>query len=94
MFSWPVFTTPDSHLSGFCLQLRSPQLRQAAGSLSGALDTVNSPAVFTNFGLNPADGDAAMAAGDGVGALIAAIQAAADRARESAGDGSAPQPPQ
>lgn len=66
--------------------LRSPQLRQAATSLGGALEDTNAAAVFSNFGLRAADGDAAMANGDSVGALIAAIIARAARSG-SAGDG-------
>lgn len=59
--------------------LRSPQLRQSIGSLVSALQTGNFNAVMANFGLDPAAGAAKLAFGDGVGALLAAIQAWADQ---------------
>lgn len=62
-------------------------------TLTGALDGAagNMEAVFANFGLRPQDGDAAMAAGDPVGAMMAAIQARAERERAAApGAGAAP----
>ncbi|KAG6590608.1 proteasomal ubiquitin receptor adrm1-like protein [Phytophthora cinnamomi] len=59
--------------------LRSPQLRQCIGSLVSALQTGNFNAVMANFGLDPASGAAKLAFGDGVGALLAAIQAWADQ---------------
>lgn len=40
------------------------------------METANAAAVFSNFGLDAAAGDAAMAAGDSVGALVTAVQAA------------------
>lgn len=66
--------------------LRSPQLRQAGMTLTGALDggAGNMNAVFANFGLRPQDGDAALVAGDPVGAMMAAIQARAERERAPA----------
>ncbi|KAE8985107.1 hypothetical protein PF010_g21176 [Phytophthora fragariae] len=59
--------------------LRSPQLRQSIGSLVSALQTGNFNAVMANFGLDPSAGAAKLAYGDGVGALLAAIQAWADQ---------------
>uniref|UniRef100_A0AAV1VAA1 Proteasomal ubiquitin receptor ADRM1 n=1 Tax=Peronospora matthiolae TaxID=2874970 RepID=A0AAV1VAA1_9STRA len=59
--------------------LRSPQLRQSIGSLVSALRSGNSDAVMANFGLDPAAGAAKLAFGDGVGALLAAVQAWADQ---------------
>ncbi|KAG3178616.1 hypothetical protein C6341_g7858 [Phytophthora cactorum] len=59
--------------------LRSPQLRQSIGSLVNALQTGNFTAVMANFGLDPSAGAAKLAFGDGVGALLAAIQAWADQ---------------
>ncbi|CAH0476250.1 unnamed protein product [Peronospora belbahrii] len=59
--------------------LRSPQLRQSIGSLERALQTGNLNAVMANFGLDPAAGAAKLAFGDGVGALLAAIQAWVDQ---------------
>ncbi|KAL3658775.1 hypothetical protein V7S43_016144 [Phytophthora oleae] len=59
--------------------LRSPQLRQSIGSLVSALQTGNFNAVMANFGLDPSAGSAKLAFGDGVGALLAAIQAWADQ---------------
>ncbi|KAG7393087.1 hypothetical protein PHYPSEUDO_012422 [Phytophthora pseudosyringae] len=59
--------------------LRSPQLRQSIGSLVSALQTGNFNAVMANFGLDPAAGAGKLAFGDGVGALLAAIQAWADQ---------------
>ncbi|OWY97004.1 Proteasomal ubiquitin receptor ADRM1, partial [Phytophthora megakarya] len=59
--------------------LRSPQLRQSIGSLVSALQTGNFNAVMANFGLDPSAGAAKLAFGDGVGALLAAIQACADQ---------------
>ncbi|KAH7459712.1 hypothetical protein PRIC1_010974 [Phytophthora ramorum] len=59
--------------------LRSPQLRQSIGSLVSALQTGNFNAVMANFGLDPSAGAAKLAFGDGVGALLAAIQAWADQ---------------
>ncbi len=66
--------------------LLSPQFQQALGSLSGALQTENFNTVFANFNLDPADGQEAVVRGDGVGAFVAALQAAAERkrSRESA----------
>lgn len=76
-----------SQLSHAPAQLRSPQLRQALGTLTGAMDGTNAGSVYATFGLNPADGDAEMAAGDPVAALIAAVQAQVDRRRREAGGG-------
>ncbi|CAI5710395.1 unnamed protein product [Peronospora effusa] len=59
--------------------MHSPQLRQSIGSLERALQTGNSNAVMASFGLDPAAGAAKLAFGDGVGALLAAIQAWADQ---------------
>ncbi|CAI5709886.1 unnamed protein product [Hyaloperonospora brassicae] len=59
--------------------LRSPQLRQSIGSLVSALRNGNFDAITANFGLDPAAGAAKLAFGDGVGALLAAIQAWADQ---------------
>ncbi|CAH0492035.1 unnamed protein product [Peronospora farinosa] len=59
--------------------MHSPQLRQSIGSLEKALQTGNSNAVMASFGLDPAAGAAKLAFGDGVGALLAAIQAWADQ---------------
>ncbi|ETO83378.1 hypothetical protein F444_02586 [Phytophthora nicotianae P1976] len=59
--------------------LRSPQLRQSIGSLVNALQTGNFNAVMANFGLDPSAGASKLAFGDGVGALLAAIQAWADQ---------------
>ncbi|CAI5744721.1 unnamed protein product [Peronospora destructor] len=59
--------------------MHSPQLRQSIGSLERALQTGNLNAVMANFGLDPAAGAAKLAFGDGVGALLAAIQAWADQ---------------
>jgi len=60
-------------------------------ALTGALDgaPANMSAVFSNFGLRGEDGDAALVAGDPVGALVAAVQARADRERAAAGAGGA-----
>ena len=46
--------------------LRSPQLQQALGALTGALQTDNFNAVFANFGLDPAAGAESLARGNGV----------------------------
>lgn len=59
--------------------LRSPQLRQSIGSLVNALQTGNFNAVMANFGLDPSAGASKLAFGDGVGALLAAIQAWTDQ---------------
>jgi hypothetical protein len=60
--------------------LRSAQLQQSLGSLTGALrNSDNFQSVMSNFQLNPADGHSQMIRGDGVGAFLNAIQAAADR---------------
>jgi hypothetical protein len=83
----PLLPAGQQTLPHLVETLRSPQLRQALMSLTGALDTENSAAIFSNFGLNAADGDAQMAAGDAVGALAAAIQAQADRQRAAQGQG-------
>ncbi|EEY68626.1 proteasomal ubiquitin receptor ADRM1-like protein [Phytophthora infestans T30-4] len=61
------------------LELRSPQLRQSIGSLVNALQTGNFNAVMANFGLDPSAGASKLAFGDGVGALLAAIQAWTDQ---------------
>ena len=55
--------------------LRSPQLQQALSALTGALQTDNLNAVFANFGLDPADGASALQRGNGVQAMLDAIQA-------------------
>jgi hypothetical protein len=62
-----------------CTQIRSPQLRQAMGSVSSAMDSTNGAAIFSNFGLNAADGGDQLAYGDGVAALVHAVQARANR---------------
>jgi hypothetical protein len=61
-------------------------------ALTGALDgaPANMSAVFSNFGLRGEDGDAALVAGDPVGALVAAVQARADRERAAGGAAGAP----
>jgi hypothetical protein len=48
------------------VQLRSPQLQQALGSLTSALQSDNFETVFANFNLQPADGAEAINVGDGV----------------------------
>jgi hypothetical protein len=53
--------------------LRSPQLRQALGSLTNALQTDNFNAVMANFGLDPAAGSAALQQGNGIGAFLDAV---------------------
>lgn len=55
--------------------LRSPQLQQALSALTGALQTDNLNAVFANFGLDPAAGAEALQRGNGVQAMLDAIQA-------------------
>lgn len=66
--------------------LLSPQFQQALGSLSGALQTENFNTVFANFNLDPADGQEAVVRGDGVGAFVSALQAAAQRKRSQGED--------
>ncbi len=46
-------------------QLRSPQLQQALGSLTAALQSDNFESIFANFNLRPADGVDAINVGDG-----------------------------
>ncbi|KAL7689406.1 putative proteasomal ubiquitin receptor Rpn13/ADRM1, UCH-binding domain-containing protein [Plasmopara halstedii] len=58
--------------------LRSPQFRQSIGSLASALQTGSFNTVMASFGLNCSAGADKLAAGDGVGVLLAAIQAWAD----------------
>jgi len=74
---------PEGHRSPSDLRstLLSPQFQQALGSLTGALQTENFNTVFANFNLDPADGQEAVVRGDGVGAFVAALQAAAERKR-------------
>jgi hypothetical protein len=85
----PLLPPGQRTLSHLLATLRSPQLRQAALSLTGALDDgVNGGAVFASFGLRAADGSDALARGDAVGALLAAIQADVGRAATAAGEGS------
>ena len=55
--------------------LRSPQLRQALGSLSAALQSDNYNSVLGNFGLDPAAGSEQMMRGDSVSAFLDAVQA-------------------
>jgi len=55
--------------------LRSPQLRQALGSLSGALQSDNYNSVLGNFGLDPAAGSEHMMRGDSISAFLEAVQA-------------------
>lgn len=67
--------------------LRCPQLRQAAMSLTGAMEgRTNSASVFANFNLDPsvAAVGRARAHGDVVGGLLAAVQAKADAERAAA----------
>jgi len=74
--------------------LRSPQLHAALGALSEALQQAgggvagpNADAALAGFGLDPADGRAARARGEGaVGAFIAALIAEAEH-RRAAGAG-------
>jgi hypothetical protein len=68
--------------------LLSPQFQQALGSLTGALQGENFNTVFANFELDPADGQDAVVQGDGVGAFVAALQAAADRRKAQEEQGS------
>ena len=83
------------------LQLRSPQLQQAGNALTAALDSANMSAIYSNFGLRASDGSAAMSS-DPSAALIAAVQARAEReaaasalpaAAAAAGAGAAAPPP-
>ena len=67
--------------------LRSPQLRQALGQLTNALQTDNFNAVMSNFGLDPAAGAAALAQGNGVSAFLEAIMAG--QRGQGSGDGGA-----
>lgn len=48
------------------------------------MDTANAASVFANFGLRQSDGAEALARGDGVAALVHAVQARASREREAA----------
>lgn len=89
--------------------LRSPQLRQAAGSLTAAMQgPINSASVLAGFGLDPTDAmlGAARHGGDAIGGLVAAVQAKADKEKKDtaqeaslsggqagAGGGSAAPPP-
>jgi hypothetical protein len=61
--------------------LRSPQLHQAMQSLTAALDSEQAQAVISNLGLRSSDATTAMATGDAVAGLVAAVQADADRRR-------------
>lgn len=90
----PLLPPGQRTLTHLLATLRSPQLRQAAMSLTGALDDgVNGGAVFASFGLRASDGADALARGDAVGALVAAIQADVNRAGSGGGAGaSAPAP--
>ena len=80
--------------------LRSPQLRQAAMALTAALadgsGAGNLATICTNFGLRASDGHAELVANDPVAALIACVQAQAQRdaAAASGGSSSASAPPQ
>eukprot|EP00753_Platysulcus_tardus_P004032 PLAT12516.17.p1 GENE.PLAT12516.17~~PLAT12516.17.p1 ORF type:complete len:398 (-),score=176.68 PLAT12516.17:76-1212(-) len=55
--------------------LHSPQLAQAVDQLTGALQSENFNSILSNFGLDPMAGAEHMAAGDGVMAFLAALQA-------------------
>jgi len=58
--------------------LRSPQFQQALGSLTSALrNPDNLQSVMSNFQLDPSAGHQFLLQGDGVGAFLAAVQAAA-----------------
>jgi hypothetical protein len=83
----PLLPPGQQDMTGLVASLRSPQLRQAMMSLTGALDTENAGPVFSNFGLRAQDGDAARARGDPVGALVAAVVEEAKRG-EGSGEGS------
>ena len=56
--------------------MRSPQLRQALGALSAALQSDNYNSVLGNFGLDPAAGSEQMMRGDFISAFLDAVQAA------------------
>lgn len=77
--------------------LRSPQFQQALGSLTSALrNPDNLQSVMSNFQLDPSAGHQFLLQGDGVGAFLAAVQAAAATAASSASPaapGSQDQPP-
>ena len=59
--------------------ITSPQFKASLRAFSSALmgDDLNS--LFANFGLNPMDGMTKMTTGDGIGAFLDAIIAAAER---------------
>lgn len=67
--------------------LRSPQLQQAAASLTGALDSRSAASVFTNLGLDPNDGMQQILTGDAVAGLVHAVQASVDREAAAAAAG-------
>jgi hypothetical protein len=48
----------------YCLQLQSPQFRQALGALTAALHTDNFNAIMANLGLDPSRGMDALVRGD------------------------------
>ena len=79
----PLLPPDQQNLPNLIEILRSPQLRQAMLSLTGALDTENANIIFSNFNLRPEDGDQEMVRGDAVGALVSAINREAERNRNS-----------
>lgn len=56
--------------------IRSPQLRQALGTLTDVLQSDNYNSVLANLGVNPEPGAAQLAQGDPVGAFLTSVQAA------------------
>jgi len=60
----------------------SPQLRQAFGVLSHALQSDEFNVVMANFGLDPNDGAEFLQRGDGIGAFLAALQAQTDKDKD------------
>ena len=56
--------------------LRSPQLQQAMGTLTGALASENYNSVFANLGVDPAGGSEHLLRGDVVRAFLEALRQA------------------
>ena len=80
---------PESqrNAAGLRATLTSPQFQQTLRTLTGALQGENFNTVFASFDLAAEDGADALAAGDAVGAFVAALQASVGQADQGGAGG-------
>ena len=65
------------------LTFRSPQLRQTLVQLSKALNSENINMIMASFGLDARAGAHLLQIGDGIGAFLAALEAQAEKEKQS-----------